>query len=124
VTEERPLFVLTAMALGWRDVELPERFMVNGRDLGVGVWQGTPPFLNEKPVRAWFVPRYDLEWLSTGPEIVRLGISIAPDQTLPETWGAWVGDFAPLSARAADPLTAVCGLIVAMKAAGRATEKG
>lgn len=42
--------------------------------------------------------------------MVAHGISVAPDQSLPGTWAAWRGDFAPLSARAATPGDAVRAL--------------
>jgi hypothetical protein len=60
--------------------------------------------------------RYDSYWSATGPLIERFGISLAPDQALTGTWGAWVGDFAPLTARHTNPLVAVCLLLLVMSA--------
>jgi len=98
----RPLHVLVAEALGWECW------------LDKAGWAGRSPddYMTDPP-------NFDTDWSATGPLVERFKISVAPDQSLPGSWGAWVGDFAPLAQRAATPLLAICNLIVALAREGK-----
>jgi hypothetical protein len=131
---DRPLHVQVAEAIGAEGVRYEEFPCHVGQSVCLrcsGV--GDLPSVSDRPkmIGQWMesywiededvgeaIPSYDLDWSATGPLLKEYGISLAPDQTLPGTWGAWVGDFAPLSARDPEPLVAVCLLILEMNAAG------
>jgi hypothetical protein len=116
VSDDRPLHVRVAEALGWRDCAEKTTFgafeMIEN-----GLWVGRGHALER-------IPRYDLDWSATGPLIERFKLNLYP-------WsdGSWVADSDFSAATAvlsvdmegsgATPLIAVCNLILALAAADK-----
>ena len=113
MTDERPLHVRVAAALGWTYLSPGE----------VG-WEGEPPAWDERakiPRRLdqhIGVPDYDTEWSATGPLIERLGIRLGRDPGMREPWDAsrLVADAYTSSGRTA--LEAVCHFLLELDAVG------
>lgn len=143
MTDEKPLHVRVAEALGWTTV---------GNEAGVGIWTGLtgpngqviewgghPPGDTEEPRegelwadwrrRAKPIPRYDT-WQEIGPLIERFGIGVAMTQkafdTEPRLPGDnWIAtrfdDPSPLEI-GPTPLIAVCNLLLSLHSAGKLKE--
>mgnify|MGYP000884990453 FL=1 len=123
MSDDRPLHVRVAEALGWTYLGPSE--VEDG-------WEGEPPDAFEllpDGIRRRLdqhvgVPRYDLDWSATGPLIERFKLNLYP-------WsdGSWVADSDFSAATAvlsvdmegsgATPLIAVCNLVLALAAAGK-----
>lgn len=138
MSEDKPLNVRVAEALGWTEIHLEE----HGGDGGTPAWFGTRPaddhvYAVADGLVRWFgVPRFDKSWRTTGPLIERYRITVlrragvAPGT--PYAWVAYSGfDFVggSIASQSIDSvwdaeedgetaLVAVCNLIVALSNAG------
>lgn len=113
MTEDKPLHVQVAEALGWTDMK------PRADD---GLWGGKAPDVSWE----WTSPpRYDTDWAATGPLIEKYGFQIWRNgEGVWEAQGSQYkdGEHVPGSFRAINgptPLEAVCHLILALKAAGK-----
>lgn len=122
-TEEKPLHVQVAEALGW--VKLHERqqlyyvkWLKGGqRQVGGTPWQ----WHGENPQGVsggeYLVPRYDTNWAATGPLIERFEIQLLPLGN--GAWAATKGIGTPRLIDGLTPLIATCNLILALHAVGK-----
>ena len=118
-TDEKPLHVRVAEALGWR----------NSSEEAPGIWAGFPPNANaDLSDSSLRVPRYDTDWSATGPLIERYRFRLNPPSQPDgeEPWCLW--DAEQEDTHAEDPsaivngdtpLLVVCNLILALSAAGK-----
>lgn len=112
MTDEKPLHVRVAEALGWTHISLNTWHQRNN-------WAGMYPGGAAGSRR---IPRYDTDWAATGPLIERIPITVGRYMS-PFMDGAWYatapGPSVIQSERTgATPLVAVCNLILALKEAG------
>jgi len=141
---EKPLHLKVAEALGWSDFTFDTWWIDDdGKPEGKPFWHGhdpvrtevapttalqqgfkyvigTTPNPNYHPERLhWPVPHYDTDWAATGPLIEKYGVKL--ERVGPHQWSAWVNETAHGGNHAYGdtPLTAVCGLIIHAKAAGK-----
>ena len=116
-----PQHVRVAEALGWRelkpcgDIAAPWASSWDGLPPGAVVIVGRPEEGRQK------VPRFDIDWSSTGPLIERLRLDVSPIGT---QWAATAElEHATASgwgqATGGTPLTAVCNLLLALAKAGK-----
>lgn len=144
MTDEKPLHVRTAEALGWTEIV---HFTPAKSSVIAPVWAGTPPegyehwkhgiteadfvhFKSGGPPRRT-IPRYDTDWSATGPLIEKYALLLNPPGRNLSFWvvgtGTKLGDpregenqieGGTVSA-GSTPLIAICNLILALKAAGK-----
>lgn len=124
MSDEKPLHVRVAEALGWRECA-PQTWLISGETyVNDRNWVGWPP--SGRWVSRPSVYRYDTDWSATGPLIERFGIMVEPDH--PDDLGrsgfkGWYAlrehDTPILDATGATPLEAVCRLILALAEAGK-----
>jgi hypothetical protein len=120
VSDEKPLHVQVAEALGWEHL----------RD--DGGWRGDGPNWRDGGGVIGMVPRYDTDWAATGPLIEKHRLIVGPgwrkiSDSLFGPPTQWVAKTATpndpeqdyLDAIADTPLEAVCRLILDLKAAGK-----
>jgi hypothetical protein len=119
VSDEKPLHVQVAEALGWEHL----------RD--DGGWRGDGPNWRDGGGVIGMVPRYDTDWAATGPliEKYRLFVGRYADWSHDGRWYAMQtvagypesmpGKDERLERTGTTPLEAVCHLILALKAAGK-----
>jgi hypothetical protein len=114
----KPLHVRVAEALGCRVV----------RDNSKGTYtlkvpHGVDQISFVTPEGAWTAaPRYDTAWSVTGPLIERYGIALEQAMQImdpPKRGRTWVAASGGIYGYGADPLRAVCDLILALHAAGK-----
>ena len=128
MSEEKPLHVQVAEALGWTYVE-PEmtrpEWGWQEPDWWLLLRDNDPRF--PEPMRG-SPPDFDTDWSATGPLIEKYGLRLWPhpvDRWIAKWQGEAIGDgeyAGQYEMQAADgdtPLVAVCHLILALKAAGK-----
>lgn len=124
MSEEKPLHVRVAEAIGWTDCHYDGE---RDGEPGSGIWFGNCSDCSVLP--KWFcpiteglvqVPSYDTDWSATGPLIEKYRIGLVPDGGRSHCWSAqvWWERFAA-GKKGPDPLIAVCNLILALKEAGK-----
>lgn len=118
MTDEKPLHVRVAEALGWTecrpcgDIAAPWASGYEGRP------NGEPYIIGDERAGWRRIPRFDLEWKATGPLIEKYEITVARGRFF---WHAtrWTNGIQDAYGEAGTPLIAVCNLILALKEAGR-----
>lgn len=118
MSEEKPLHVRVAEALGW--AVLRQSIPAEERE---SAWVGVPPERLPNIVSEP-VPRYDTDWSATGPLIEKYGITFLQD--FGNGWrvdfgNGWrvANEWLTLPGKYATPLVASCHLILALKEAGK-----
>lgn len=118
MSNEKPLHVLVAEALGWRAFP----YML----LNVAWWEQAcvPPGEYPHISTARPLPRYDTDWSATGPLLLefRIGIDPAIKTSDPAQPGQnWVArePVSKLFEIDSDPLVAACRLLLKLHAAGK-----
>ena len=117
MSDEKPLHVRVAQALGWKNFHL-----CDGTE---SLW-----IANDPDTHPEYIPRYDLEWSATGPLIEKYKISVVYRNNRNDEYhwwadsgyyesGGWDGSSADASEDGDTPLIAVCNLILALKEAGK-----
>lgn len=113
MSEEKPLHVRVAEALGWTDC-------TPTAEVEADDWEGVRP----NPCGAcgdtdWRpIPLYDTDWSATGPLIQRFKIGL--ECTPGGHWEADTYEYLGVLGRSGDtPLIAACNLLLALHAAGR-----
>lgn len=128
MSEDKPLHVRVAEALGWTDISLAAHLRrltfvngISGSEVYVG--RGTEP--GDKIDTPQPVPRYDTDWSATGPLIEKYGICLWNEYKGVGDWTAgwgssetYEGMFFLEEESGPTPLLAVCHLILALKEAG------
>lgn len=139
MSDDKPLHVRTAEALGWTGIE-HGRFWVDedGKPEGPKYWFGLAPHgyphrpmnwgASDESALRWQVPYYDTSWSATGPLIEKYRIdvdcerrqSLKPDPTA-ELWSAAICDpDQELEVEyGSTPLLAVCNLLIKLGEAGK-----
>jgi hypothetical protein len=109
MSEDKPLNIRVAEALGWRYVPSMGRWAVPGA-----------PAISNMPTD---VPRYDTDWAATGPLIEKYEITLVPNRrSVYDTPPWWVAGDAVSGGEvvsAPTPLAAVCNLILTLHQAGK-----
>lgn len=122
MNEEKPLHVQVAEALGWTEIR-QEVWDIGGQKIGRDEWGGVLRDDSGKPTVWGRIARYDTDWSATGPLIERFRIDLFSRESAGVwTARAWVPNDDPvetLKRAGNEPLTAVCNLILALKAAGK-----
>lgn len=117
MTDEKPLHVRVAEALGWTQI-VPGGIMLPGCRMGY------PPeqqIIGEKEQVPWF----ERDWSATGPLIEKYSIDIARtwkaiEEDIPgDHWIARIRDTKRGFADGPTPLVAVCNLILKLHEAGK-----
>jgi hypothetical protein len=116
VSDEKPLHVRTAEALGWT-------FLLDGEQAR-GAWYANPPD-SYAPDVVIAIPRYDTDWSAGGPLIEKYQLSLHTSPEVPG-WFAnaprqgWRGEFG----RGETPLIAACNMILLLADAAALKEAG
>lgn len=123
MTEEMPLHVRVALALGYVWAKhLPDvdslhpgaRFVTRKVNQWSEPADGSEPLavVGDKP--AWAdVPRFDTDWAATGPLIERLGISVRKvHPSYEKSHGRWEAEVGAVAVYGETALLAVCELIL------------
>lgn len=125
VTDDRPLHVRVAEALGWTDLHAGIYFSEAFGSGGTGDWTGTAPGPPKPFDNGWVkgevvseaVPRYDTDWSATGPLIERYFIGLKYQER--KWWAGRKGHPHSVWYSSETPLFAACHLILALSAAGK-----
>jgi hypothetical protein len=129
VTEDRPIHVRVAAALGWTNIHEEPIGWKPGTNKGEAmVWRtdGLPPPPGQ--FESMPVPRYDTDWSATGPLIEKYKIMLHADtseaaiKTLREENPDQLSDewtSRPIWFKGETPLLAVCALLIKLGEAGK-----
>ncbi len=127
-TDEKPLYVQVAEAIGWRDIKYVGGLLAVWASHHDGIEPGN--LVIDSSAERKKLPRYDLEWGATGPLIAVYGIGlnyfVCDENCCPPDGVRWTAVYGSLglehadkTVEARDPLIAVCRLIIALHAEGK-----